>query len=523
MEKKPALTHRLAALWNRPLSRRVVPCLCAAWLLFMMLPLFALCFYDYPSSDDFINILPATEVWAQTGSLMDVLRCAIEGTIDDYLGWQGTFVAMFQGRFQPMIFSLNWFWVTPFLTLALFFAAVWFFVRQVCRLLNVQDRLIRCLLYTVWLTLLLAFMPGIREAVYWQSATQYILSFLFLLPMAGMLISIHLSDRRRSRVLWSIPAALCAFCAGACPYPVALGAAVGLFALTLWSFGSRSRSRWACLISCVALCAALLLVIIAPGNSVRQNRLGDSMNPVVAIAYSVDAFLENSSLWLGPQCLILLAVLPLLWKPIKASPFAFAHPFWAVVFALGAAAAAFVPSIYAMGPNGYQYDRIMASLYLWFALCLFVLLLYLEGWLTRRMGHVQLSLSIPCRAWHGALCLCLVLWGLFGHAIFASPVIGSYTALLTGEVQTFHQEITQREQALLEAGNAAEARQCVQPLSVSPMMFANDLLVYQVSSQNRLVEHMHRYYKLMELLEEYGPGSIPEAEWQALNAWDDAQ
>lgn len=183
MEKKPALTHRLAALWNRPLSRRVVPCLCAAWLLFMMLPLFALCFYDYPSYDGFINILPATEVWAQTGSLMDVLRCAI----------------------------------------------------------------------------------------------------------------------------------------------------------------------------------------------------------------------------------------------------------------------------------------------------------------------------------------------------FASPVIGSYTALLTGEVQTFHQEITQREQALLEAGNAAEARQCVQPLSVSPMMFANDLLVYQASSQNRLVEHMHRYYKLMELLEEYGPGSIPEAEWQVLNAWDDAQ
>lgn len=523
MEKRPAFTTRLTALWNRPLSRRAMACLCAAWLLLIMLPLFVLCFYAYPAYDDFINILPATEVWARTGDVWAVLRSVIEGTIEDYNQWQGTFVAMFQGRFQPMIFSLDWFWLTPFLTLALFYLAVWFFVRQVCRLMQIRDRLTELVVYTLLLTLLLAFMPGIREAVFWQAATQYILSFLFLMPMLGLLIGTVLSSSWWGRLWRGLLAALCAFLGGACPYPVALGAAVGLAAIALWCFCGRSKAQWASLGCLMALLLSLLLVIIAPGNSVRQERIGDSLSPLMAIVYSVDAFLENSSQWLGPQWLILLAAVPLLWQPLKQSSFRFAHPFWAAVFALGTAAAAFVPPIYAMGPNGYQYDRILASLYLWFALCLFVLLLYLCGWLARRLENAPMRLPSSFRIWQAALCLVLVIWGLFGHSIFASPTIGAWKCLLTGEAQVYQQEIRERENCLLEAETLSDAQSSVKELSVAPAMFPNDLLIYQASNSGSVPLRMHQYFRLMELLDQYGAGNIPEAEWQALDAWRFAQ
>lgn len=34
---------------------------------------------------------------------------------------------------------------------------------------------------------------------------------------------------------------------------------------------------------------------------------------------------------------------------------------------------------------------------------------------------------------------------------------------------------------------------------------------------------MHQYFQLIELLEQYGAGNIPEAQWQALDAWRFAQ
>lgn len=409
--------------------------------------------------------------------------------------------------------------MTPFLTLTLWFLATLYFVRYLCALVAIRDRLTRLCLYTTLLTLMLEFMPGIREAVFWQAATQYILSFLFLLPMLGLLIGVHLSPSVKGRTSRAVCAALCAFCAGACPYPVALGAAVGLFAVTLWCFCGRSKAQWASLLCLAALLLSLGLVIAAPGNWVRQKRIGESLSPVMAVAYSIDAFLENSACWLGPQWLILLALPLLLWKPLKQSAFRFAHPFWVTVFAMGTAAAAFVPPIFAMGRNGYQYDRILASLYLWFTLCLFVLLVYLCGWLVRRMDGMHLPSRPAPRVWHALLALGLVFWGLFGHSLFASPTVGAYRSLLTGEAAVYRQEIGQREQALLDAGNLSEMQSCVQELSVAPSLFPNDLLVYQASRSASIPLRMHRYYRIMALVKQYGAGRIPQTEWEALENW----
>ncbi len=503
-------------LWNTALSRRALAAACVAWLLFMTLPLFALCFYAYPAYDDFGNLLPTAEAWAKTGSLWQTVKAAAQAAAGDYQSWQGTFVAMFHCHFQPMAFSLDAFWLTPFLTLSVWLLALAYLTHQVCRLLNARGRLVRLGLYTLMTTLMLAFMPGIREAVFWQAATQYILSFWFLLPMLGLLIRLHLTGLSRAgRVFAALLAALCAFCEGACPYPVALGVAVGLGAVTLWCFAAKSRARWASLICWLVLLAALLLVIIAPGNGVRQNRIGDSLNPALAIAYSVDAFLENSSGWLGPQWLAALALVPvLLWKPLKQSPFSFAHPFWVTVLGLGTAAAAFVPPIFAMGPDGYRYDRILASLYLLFALALFVVLIYLYGWLTRRVDGLP---RVQPRVWHAAVCLGLVVWGLFGNAIFASPTIGAYKCLLTGEAAAYRRQMAERQEAMCLAETPEQVRESIQELSVAPLLFPNDMLIYQVESPVPM--DMRRYFEVQRLIHTYGPGQIPQEEWQALDDW----
>ena len=60
---------------------------------------------------------------------------------------------------------------------------------------------------------------------------------------------------------------------------------------------------------------------------------------------------------------------------------------------------------------------------------------------------------------------------------------------------------------------------CVQELSVAPSLFPNDLLVYQASRSASIPLRMHRYYRIMALVKQYGAGRIPQTEWEALENW----
>ncbi len=504
---------------NAAVSKRILAVISVIWLIAMLLPVFALSFYAYPTHDDFPNVRLASEAWARTGSLLSTMGAAWEQTLRDYNTWQGTFVAMFSCAFQPLAISVELFWLTPVSVLALLMLSAWYLVRQLARCVLNVDVSTQLALYALLMTLLLQYAPGLREMLYWQSAIQYTLSLVMLMFLLGLMLRLHMPQGRVAYALRALAAFLCAFALGGLPYPLALGCTVGMALIAAWCLRRRSPAGLAAVLGFLGILAALVIVVIAPGNYVRQARVGDSMNPVLAVVHSLVESLSCTAGWLGPQTLgaaLLMALL--LWRPLKSCRVRFRNPGWFSFFSFGVLAASYVPPIYATGVDSYKLDRIVGSLYMLYALLLFLNLAYWLGWLAQRAQAWEMP---PVRVWRLGVCAGLLAWGLFANgAVMATPTLSAARSLLTGEAARYHSEILARQEAIARAGSLAEAQSAVQPLSAQPNLLPLDQLVYQ--NETLLPGDMHRFFRVQELCGQYGAGKIPEAEWQALDAWSTA-
>ena len=500
---------------NRPFLRALPPRLLYAvaglWIAAVLVPLLALCFYAHPLYDDFFHTLPAAEAWARTGSLPQTLAAAWTRLLWLYRNWQGTFVAMALSVFTPMVFGTRWFFLAPLCTVLLLAGAAWYAVRSLTRFTLHLPWCDTLLAYAAFLTLWLGFLPGACEAVYWQSGMPYAVSGAALLGVAGLLLRLRQPGHRVRRML---SLAVLGVVLGGCPYPLALGGAMGLLLVCVWAFCVRSKARWGALIALLTTGAALALVLAAPGNGVRQERVGAAMAPLPAVLQSVAECLQTTGGWLTPQWLgIGLLAASLLLPGLRAADLRPRHPVWLSVLGFGALAAAFVPAIYATGVEGGQIDRIQATLYLGF-----VVYAAFAGtvWLAWRAGHTPAA-QTGLSGWKLALCAVLIVWGLFAQAILTTPSVSATVSLLTGQAARYRAAMTARDEAIAAAPTPAEALQQAVDLEERPNLFRPDGMSLQREAVTAVT---HRVYALQPLLEQYGAGQIPQAEWAALDAWD---
>lgn len=497
----------------RTISRRALAWLAVIWLALTLAPLVALCFYAHPVYDDFSHIIAASETWAATGSVWQTLCAAFGRMAEMYRTWQGTWVAMLLSAFQPMAFTPKLFFITPLLTLAALCLSCAYFIRALMRALN-ADKPTAVIVYTVFLTYLVQFLPSIRETVYWQSGTPYTLSLVAMLLALGLLLKLR-APQGKAAYIWRCAALLaCGAALGGLPYPLALGGAVGATVITAWCALKRSHATVGSLALFIGTAASLSAVVLAPGNGVRQEVVGAPMSAPTAIVQSLAECLQQSGQWVSPQLAALaIAVVALLYEPLRVSEVRFKHPLRFTFFSFGALAAAFVPPIYATGVEGYLVERVLTSLYMLFALLALANIIYWTG------HTAQSRASAPSDVQHMPkklilLCAALFMWGCFSAAIMVTPSVSAAKSLMTGEAKTYDAQMTQRAMRLAAAASDGEAAAGVEALSSVPPALPLDKLPTQV--QTDLPGVMRRYYRLARLVEEYGAGHIPQGEWDAL-------
>ena len=505
---------------NRRINPKPLAILCAAWVLLIVLPLFAMSFYAYPSHDDFPNARRVIEAWAQTGSLWEFVKASWEQAMVDYVEWQGTFMAMFLCALQPMIFSMNMNWVTGVVTLLSVMAAAAYLAHHLCRYVLKADACTAVVLYAALMTALIFAVPGISELLYWHASVQYTFSMIVMMLIAGLLIKLYQPQGMAARIIRTVMLSGLCFVLGALPYTHALGGAVAMALVTAWFIRRKSAAWWSGLAGFLAMAVSLVIVIIAPGNAARQASVGDSMNPVLAIAYSIEAAMSATAGWFGPEWLgIALLIVPLCWKPLKESSLRFANPGWFSFFTFGILAACWVPPVFATGADSWHEPRIEGSLYMLWALLAFLNLLYWAGWMAQKSRH---EIRADVKLWMAAACIGMVVWGAFATgAAFATPVMGAWKSLLTGEAQQFRREMDTREEAILAAESLDEARSVIEPVTAQPMLFPLDMLIYQ--TETKLPGEMHIFFDLQRLVEEYGAGNIPAEEWDKLETWSNGE
>lgn len=464
-------------LCSLSLSRRTLARVMAAVFFVSLIPLIVIACYNYPADDDFNFVLPAADAWVRTGSLAEVAKAIWNKGVDTYASWQGDFVSTALFSITPLIFDIRLYFLSNWFTLALLCLSAGYLIKGVVCVHLRADRATFWIVYVAAMLLALQFMPAIGWSIYWHNGGIYTVTACVLALLLGFLL-------------------------GGSFYGPMLGALVLLTLTTAAAFLLRQRHRWHSLAALAGFVVSMVISITAPGNAVRQGLNGDPMNPVQAVVVSVLESFDWAGEWMGPQLWgMLLLILPALWKPLRDSRFRFRRPFWVLIALYGLYSAAIVPGVYTRA--GYDTQRYLNALYLYFLIFAIGGAIYLEGaiirWLEQRKaegGAANLlaaaqSLGQRYCALLLAACVALTALGGFAFTIMNTSSLSAAKSLVTGEAARFREEMAVRQE-YIRVTDSDEVD--VPALSGQPYVFKYDRLPLQ--GIYGTVRYMRMYFEL---------------------------
>jgi hypothetical protein len=281
------------------------------------------------------------------------------------------------------------------------------------------------------------------------------------------------------------------------------GGTLRIVLLTFWAFAAKSKSRPYFVYALVVLAVVLVIFAVSPGNAIRQDKVGEPMNPVTAVIVTVLDSFDLAGNWLSPHLFaMLMLIVPAMWKPLKESNLTFKHPLLWFITGYGLFSAAMVPGVYST--YGYDTGRYLNVLWLFFLLMVLGSVLYLEGSLIRWLEKQETdeakaamkasgSLGQRYTALYLALCLFFLGMGAFSVTIMNTSSISAVKSLLTGEAAEFREEMRQREAYILATPSDETI---IHPLRSQPHVFKYDRLPYQ-GIYGR-IRYMKMYFELFE-------------------------
>ena len=278
--------------------------------------------------------------------------------------------------------------------------------------------------------------------------------------MLGLLLQMVRHTTLHRRLLCFVPAFILAPIVGGSNYSTALVSAMLLFLLVIYLFWKKQRQNMVlCLVVLVLLTAALLISILAPGNGMRQDTVGEASvikGLVTSVVYAVYSMANATTV---PVLLVWLFLAPLVYRLAKQSELDFSHPVWAMVLLFGLYAALGMPCFYALGfaiP-----ERNINLIYFSYYPIVLCAMFYLFGWFAHyfadRLPDWQISALYEKRfgTVFAAFCLVFALAvggqiavgkGEDGGLAFSRMPAGMSAAysLVTGEAQAFHAQMLER-------------------------------------------------------------------------------
>lgn len=457
------------------LPEKAVALLVVAAVALMLVPMLVVARYNVPCADDYHYGASTYHTWQATHSLAAVLRAAGEKVAERYANWQGTYSAIFLMALQPAVFGNGFYALVPFLTLGMLAAGTCFFCLSLFAKLLGASRWQALVLALVWLDIDTQLLPSAVQGFYWYNGAIFYTFFfgvqLFYFGLLARYVAARHASRRRSAAFLTGLCALGLFLGGG-NLVTAFGTLLVLVCVLCLLAIMKSRQWRALLLPLAFLLAGFLVNVCAPGNSVRQQSMGDPLPAPLAVLRAVqEAVLQFDKNLTLPILLALVFLLPVLWNAAANAHLSFRWPLLFFVFTFGLYAAQFCPTWYALKQAGPArlLDIIFYSAFFWMAVNLF----YFLGWLQRRLwaenGAVpQGRYTIGFVAVTAAL-LAVSCFAMRDMLNFTS--IQALNALRTGQAQQYHAEFEARVE-ILEDTTQPDA--VLQPYSVRPRVLYFD-------------------------------------------------
>lgn len=496
------MSNIFSRLCSLSLSRRTLARVMTVVFFASLIPLIVIALYNYPADDDFNFVLPVADAWVRTGSLVEVVKAIWNKVLVTYNSWQGDFVSTALFSITPIIFDIKLYFLSNWFTLALLCLSAGYLIKGVICIHLKADRATFWIVYVATMVLVLQFMPAIGWSIYWHNGGIYTVTVCFLTLLLGVLVRCAAPMTHGRSAVRGVLALLLGFMLGGSFYGPMLGALVLLTLITAAAFLLRQSHRWHSLAALAGFAVSLVISIIAPGNAVRQGLNGDPMNPIQAVVVSVLESFDWAGEWMGPQLwAMLLIILPALWKPLRDSRFNFRRPFWVLIALYGLYSASIVPGVYTRA--GYDTQRYLNALYLYFLIFVIGGAIYLEGalirWLERQAASGGAANLLAAAQNLGqrycalllATCIALTALGGFAFTIMNTSSLSAAKSLLTGEAARFREEMAVRQE-YIRVTDSDEVD--VPALSGQPYVFKYDRLPLQ--GIYGTVRYMKMYFEL---------------------------
>lgn len=413
-------------------------------MLVALVPLYIIADYAHPSVDDYSYGKLTAEAWEQTGSLGSVLATAWERTAYTYETHQGTFVSVFLMRLQPGIFGEDYYFLTTVFLLSTFLICSILFYYAFFNRIFQAGRIKSWMIAGILSLGAMEFTHVVSDSFYWYNGgVTYTFFYSMEVLLIAMLIYMYTTKKKIVKCLLGFGCMLLAVIACAGNYVtslVTLELLVCICVVTafveykkiqqkkqkkeqntetflrkngiiekqkIWikkqtdaliGETENRNSRWNLIFClCILLVAAVtfLIVVVAPGNAVRQEKTGEANNPVIAIllsfvygAYSLGNCMDLPALLLIFFCTPLFVVIAR--AVCKEGNFAFPYPALVTFFSFCLYSSQVTPVFYAQGIK-LPY-RIMNIIYFSCFVMVALNLFYWIGYLNAKhtISHVQI-------------------------------------------------------------------------------------------------------------------------------------
>ena len=160
-----------------------------------------------------------------------------------------------------------------------------------------------------------------------RGAIPYTFFYALGLWMDGLVLRMVCHTNLRRRLLCFVPALLLAPIVGGSNYSIALVSVMLLFLLVIYLFWKKQRQNAVLsLVVLVLLTAALFISIFAPGNSMRQDTVGEASTInglVTSVVYAVYSMANATTVLV---LLVWVFIAPMIYGLAKKSEFDFSYP-----------------------------------------------------------------------------------------------------------------------------------------------------------------------------------------------------
>ncbi|MCD7750306.1 MAG: DUF6056 family protein [Lachnospiraceae bacterium] len=420
-------------------------------LLITLIPLYVISHYNFMSMDDISYATVASQIWAESHSILQLFASIVTYCQDFWKEWAGIVTA--QGLLILIMGPCleNSYYMSTYITLTCFVLSELFLFLVILIRLFHADFFRSAIISICVICLQVLLTPYPVEAFYWIcGAVSYTCPYSEAMLLCAMLVLLYCYPQKRwKRVLLYIGVVLMTFMVSGGTYISLIGMLCIYFLTTAWFWYRKHPAKCFVTAGFILYLLGFFVNVLAPGNQVRLS-LADTTgySAFAAILRSLKEAAEYIAVYSVPACILLaLLFLPLFANIVKKKDFAYPLPALVTFISFCVFAAQFTPTLYTLGITGM--GRVQ-NIYRWtFYIWLYGNELYWVGWVLRRFEKKSVTQDRACFLLPGWF-ICII--GLFFILyLWEGNHVTTFSAihdLYTGEAQTYSEEHLERMEIL---------------------------------------------------------------------------